>query len=125
MNKMIGFAMVLGALPALAKDSPFACNYGALSPAEIKRHFNDLGPALRKIKTGVKELPDGYAFRFPNDPKTFAMLSEWIEQERRCCPFFDIALRVEHENGPVWMELTGRPGTKEFVKSDFGPWMTN
>ena len=123
MNKMIGFAMILTALPLFAKDSPFACNYGALSPAEIKRHFDELGPALRKIKTGIKELPDGYAFRFPNDPKTFAMLSEWIEQERRCCPFFDIVLRVEHENGPVWMELSGRPGTKDFITADFGPWI--
>src|SRR5436189_2822249 len=125
MNKMLTLAMIFVSLPLIAKDSPFACNYGALSPSEIKRHFYDLGPTLRKIKTGVKELPDGYAFRFPNDPKTFAMLSEWIDQEHRCCPFFDIRLHVEPENGPLWMELTGRPGTKDFIKADGAEWLKN
>lgn len=123
MKNAIGFLMMLTALSTIAKDSPFACNINAFTPQERKRHFDELGPALRKIKTGVRELPNGYAFQFPSDPKTFAMLAEWIDQERRCCPFFDIDLRIEREGGPVWMELTGRPGTKEFVKADFGPWM--
>lgn len=114
---------ILTVIPSLAKDSPFACNINAFTREERKRHFEELGPALRKLKTGVKELADGYAFSFPSDPKTFALLSEWIEQERRCCPFFDIALRIDREGGPLSLELTGRPGTKEFVKADFNPWM--
>lgn len=108
--------------PSLAKDSPFACNINAFTVRERIRHFAELGPALRKLSTGVRELPDGYAFQFPADAKTYALLSEWIDQERRCCPFFDIALRVEREGGPLSMELTGRAGTKEFIQSDFGPW---
>jgi hypothetical protein len=98
-------------------ESPLACNRLALNPAERRRHFEVLGPALMARKTGVRELPAGYEFSFPSDAKTFAMLSEWIEQERRCCPFFDFDLRVEHDGGAVWLRLTGRPGTKEVIRS--------
>jgi hypothetical protein len=121
---MIALAIASTAVSVAPKqESPFACNRLALSSAERKRHFDELGPALRHLKTGVRELPNGYAFSFPNDKKTFAMLTEWIDQERLCCPFFDIALRVEREGGPVWMELSGRPGTKQFIAADARDWI--
>lgn len=113
----------LTVLPAFSEDSPFACNLKAFTAQERKRHFDDLSPMLRKLKTGVRETATGYAFSFPNDAKTFALLSEWIEQERRCCPFFDIALKVEREGGPLWMELSGRPGTKQFIEADGAAWI--
>jgi hypothetical protein len=111
-------------LAEAAKESPFACNRDALSPAERKRHFDELGPALYKLGIGVHELPDGYDFQFPNDASTYKLLTEWVYQETLCCPFFDIAVRLDREGGPLWMRLTGRPGTKEFIKADFGRWMT-
>jgi len=107
----------------IGKESPFVCDRFALTPAERTRHFGELGPALRDRKIALRELPDGYEFKFPTDAKTFAMLTEWIEQERRCCPFFDIDLRIESEGLGVWMRLTGRPGTKEFIRADAGPWL--
>jgi hypothetical protein len=111
------------ALLAVAKDSPFVCDRLALTPEIRKRHFEVLGPALRAARLAVRELPDGYEFKFPSDAKTLAMLEEWIGQERLCCPFFDIDLRLERENGPAWMRLTGRPGTKDFIRADAGPWI--
>src|ERR1043166_1774892 len=42
-------------------ETPFACVPEALSPAERKRHFDELGPMLRKLSTGIRELKDGYA----------------------------------------------------------------
>jgi hypothetical protein len=111
------------ALLAVAKDSPFVCDRLALTPEIRKRHFEVLGPALRAARLAVRELPDGYEFKFPSDAKTLAMLEEWIGQERLCCPFFDIDLRLERENGPAWMRLSGRPGTKDFIRADAGPWI--
>jgi hypothetical protein len=108
---------------AAEKQSPFACDRLALTPEVRKRHFDVLGPALRHMKTGVRELPNGYEFRFPSDPKTFAMLAEFVDQERLCCPFFDIELRVEREGGPLWMRFTGRPGTKDFIQADAAEWI--
>jgi hypothetical protein len=100
-------------------ESPFACNAFALSADVRKRHFEELGPALLKLKKGVRELPDGYELELPADNKTYQLLTEWAFQERLCCPFFDIDLRFDREGGPLWLRLTGRPGTKEFIKEEF------
>ena len=99
--------------------SPFACNGLALSPEVRTHHFEELGPALLKLKKSMRELPDGYEFELPADNKTYQLLTEWAFQERLCCPFFDIDLRLDREGGPLWLRLTGRPGTKEFIKMEF------
>src|SRR6266481_3073998 len=100
-------------------ESPFACNAFVLSPEIRKRHFEEIGPALLKLKKSMRELPDGYELELPADNKTYQLLTEWAFQERLCCPFFDIALRFDRENGPLRLRLTGRPGTKEFIKEEF------
>ena len=99
--------------------SRFACNAFALSPEARKRHFDDLGPALLKLKKSTRELPDGYEFELPADNRTYQLLTEWAFQERLCCPFLDIGLRFDRESGPLWLRLTGRPGTKQFIKEEF------
>ncbi|HLJ90265.1 MAG TPA: hypothetical protein VKZ53_25865 [Candidatus Angelobacter sp.] len=108
---------------AAQHESPFVCDRLALTPDIRKRHFDDLEPKIRALKTGVRELPDGYEFSFPADQTTFALVAEWVIQERLCCPFFDIDLRLEREGGPLWMRLTGRPGTKDFMKVDGKAWL--
>ena len=108
---------------ATSRKSPFACNRLALTPAERKRHFDELGPMLLALKKNVRERADGYEFEFPSDPKTFALVAEWSGQERLCCPFFDISLRLEREGGPLWLRLSGRPGTKEFIRADGAKWI--
>jgi hypothetical protein len=60
----------------------------------------------------------GYEFEFPADKTTYHLLTEWIIDERLCCPFLEIDLRLSREGGPLWLSLTGRPGTKEFIKED-------
>jgi hypothetical protein len=107
--------------PQSAKlESPFACNAFALSPQVRKRHFDELGPALLKLRKRTRELPGGYEFELPADNKTYQLITEWAFQERLCCPFFDIELRLDRENGPLWLRLTGRQGTKEFIKAELG-----
>ena len=104
-------------------ESPFACDRLALDPVARKRHFDELGPDLRSMRKAVRELPDGYEFQFPSDPKTIALVAEWAAGERLCCPFFDIQLRMEPEGGPFWLRLTGRRGTKDFMKVDGASWI--
>jgi hypothetical protein len=104
-------------------ESPFACDRFALDDAARKRHFDELGPALRSLRKAVRELADGYEFQFPADPKTIALVAEWAAGERLCCPFFNIQLRMEPEDGPFWLRLTGRKGTKDFIKVDGASWI--
>ena len=105
------------------RKSSFACNMLAMTPEIRKRHFEEVGPALLKLKKGTRELADGYEFEFPADEKTFQLLTEWAMQERLCCPFFEINLRFEKESGPLWLRLTGREGVKGFIKADASAWV--
>jgi len=118
------FALMMLSVLGLAAthESPFACDRSALNPEQRKRHFDDLGPKLRTLVRGVRELSDGYEFQFPGDPRTFQLIAEWTAGEHLCCPFFDIGLRLDREGGATWIRLTGRPGIKNFIRTDFERW---
>lgn len=98
---------------------PFACNRGALTAQERKRHFDELSPTLRARMKSIHELRDGFEFEFPPDTATFQLVSEWVAGERLCCPFFDIDIHVEHEGRSLWLRLTGPEGVKQFIRSEF------
>src|SRR5262249_16831524 len=111
------------ARPSGQRQSPFACDRLALDPAAPARPFPALGPTPRTLKTGVKELPSGYAFQFPTDMKTVQLVAEWAAGERLCCPFFDIRIHFVAEGGPMWLTISGREGTKQFVEVDAAAWI--
>src|SRR5262245_56557141 len=120
---ILGCVLLTAALAQAAKhESPLACHPSALSPAERRQHFEEYGPRLRERLKGIHELPDGYEFEFTSDSATYAMLSTWMYQERLCCPFFDLDLRIDREGGPLRLRLTGREGVKQFITAEFEPW---
>ena len=116
--------LLLAALAAMccAAESPFACDRAALSAQARKRHFDELSPALRARHTAMRELHDGFEFEFPHDTATYQLVAEWVSGERLCCPFFDIDVHIEREGGSLWLRLTGRPGTKDFIRGEFASW---
>ena len=97
-----------------ADETPFACNMQAISAEERPRHLTVIEQMKQAVKE-VKELPDGYAFRFDASQPTILLVSEFIARERACCPFFTFELLVERNNGPLWLNLRGREGVKEFI----------
>lgn len=99
--------------------SPFACNVSALDAGQRER-WMALTQKLRAAGQEIKELPDGYAFRFPAESQMIQDLGEFIAYERLCCPFFDLELVIEREGGPLWLRLKGREGAKEFIRAEFG-----
>src|SRR5215813_15260464 len=103
-----------GQTPSLQTEhvSPLACNALALSPEVRKRHFEQVGPALLKLKKSMRELPDGYEFEFPASKSAYQLVTEWAFDERLCCPFLEIGLRFDREGGPLWLRLTGREDRK-------------
>jgi hypothetical protein len=125
MKHTLLFAIALGMASSAvwaAHESPFACNRLALTEPARKRHFDELGPALRVIKKTIREVPNGYEFEFPSDPASVQLVSEWAVGEHLCCPFFDVELRFEREGGGFWLRLTGREGVKAFIRTDFARW---
>jgi hypothetical protein len=63
---------------------------------------------------------DGYALLL--EPAQFSMdqALEWTKLERECCPFLEVEVRWDIENGPVWLDLKGPQGVKDFILNDFG-----
>jgi len=104
-------------------ESPFACDTMALTPEIRKRHFEVLSPMLVSMRTAVRELANGYEFEFPNNEKTYHLLTEWVFQESQCCPFFDLDVRLEREHGALVLRATGREGTKAFIQADAARWI--
>ena len=101
-----------------AIESPFACNRGALTAEQWTGHRAVI-EQLFNSRQGVRELPDGYALQLPADDDTLLLATRFITLERRCCPFFDFALEVEREGGPLWLRLSGREGAKAVLRTGF------
>ena len=81
----------------------------AVREADLLR---ELFPAIQE----TRELPDGYAYRFPGDAEWVLKLAQFVVFERVCCPFFTFEMDFEPEQGPVWLHLRGPEGTKEFLE---------
>ena len=104
---------------AAPEESPFACNMSALDTQGRRRHkvvMNQMTTATKE----VKELSDGYGFRFQAEHSTILLISEFVAMERLCCPFFTFEIVAEREGGPLWLNLRGREGAKEFIKAELG-----
>jgi hypothetical protein len=73
---------------------------------------------VRRSQQEVRWLPDGVALGFIAGPGRLAMLATFIELERWCCAFLRFRLTVEPGDGPLWLELTGPPGTPDFLAAE-------
>jgi hypothetical protein len=101
------------------KTSPFTCNMNAIEPAQRKQHIATAVQVFRAVQE-IHELPNGYAFRLPNDATVLLKTAEFIMREKLCCPFFGFTLEVEPEGGPLWLQLTGCEGIKLFIQAEIG-----
>jgi len=68
----------------------------------------------------IKELPNGYGVRFPNNSSLFTALAEWATLEQLCCPFLTLTIESQRDQGPVWLRVTGENGVKDFLRAELG-----
>jgi hypothetical protein len=100
---------------------PLACNELALAPAERKRHFEEVLPAVVKLGKRLnnhRELPDGFEFEFPSDAPAVMTVAEFAWGEHLCCPFVEYEFRLERRGG-FWLRLTGPGQVKDFIRSEY------
>jgi len=97
----------------------FSCNLSAIDQEQRKR-YDLLAKDLLPKHLEVRELPDGYGFRFPNNRSFFTALSEWATLEQLCCPFLTLTLELHRDQGPIWLRATGRDGVKDFLREELG-----
>ncbi len=93
---------------------PIAC---LLPEEKLRERGEEVGAHLLASVEEMRELPDGYDYRFPGDWVWAERLLHFIEEERVCCPFFTFDLRFEPGQGPIWLSMRGPEGTKEFLES--------
>ena len=95
---------------------PIACT---LTAPELQERRSKLLQGVRAAALEAKEMEDGYAYRFQSNDSLLADLATLVQLEHQCCAFLRISLTLEPGDGPIWLELTGPPGTKEFLTSIF------
>lgn len=115
------FVLIAGSLcqaqPA-PEQAPFACNLKAFTPAERIR-WRKLIEHVSSAVVVARELNDGYALRVNASQASLGEVAEWVDLERKCCPFFDFQVDVHGQDGSMWLSLKGREGVKDFIRMDF------
>ena len=96
---------------------PVACT---LSQPDLARRRAGLFAELARRRQEARWLSEGVALRYSSEQGTLALLGEFIQLERQCCPFLRFQLTVEPGGGPIWLELTGPAGTREFLAHEIG-----
>ncbi len=91
-----------------------ACDLGALGAEERARRAELASRVTARFRE-VRDLPDGYEARLDPEPSILRDALDWVLLERRCCPFLRFDLCLEAADGPVWLQLHGGPGVKEFL----------
>ena len=103
-------------VPATA--TRFYCNTRALDPAERASH-GKLGEKLMAARKKVVETEKGYEFQFGPSDVSLDELARWVKTEAKCCPFFDFHIDLEEKGQLLCLRLTGEPGIKAFIRSEF------
>ena len=111
---LISGLLVLVAGMAAATDEPAASIACRLSPGGFSARMGEI-ETLFSVNEEIRELEDGYAFRFPGDADWGAKLLRFIEAERQCCRFFRFELSFEPNHGPVWLRVGGSEEVKSFL----------
>jgi hypothetical protein len=91
-------------------DLPVVCT---LTPASVVTRKSALLPGLVARAHGREDTVTGMRLRLPAD--ALSAVLETVEAERQCCRFLQFDITVEPDGGPIWLELTGPPGTREFL----------
>ena len=96
------------------REVPIVCR---LPEPELREREQVLQQEVFSGVEEIRELSDGYSLRYPGEVRWLDTLTEFIRLERDCCPFFHFELHAEPERGPLWLQLRGREGVKEFVET--------
>ena|ERR1700752_2010910 len=97
-------------------DLPIACS---LTPEALKARREGLLSDLLKRAQSHEELPQGHRLEFVPSGDMLVAIARTIEAERQCCRFLRFSITVEPDGGPIALELTGPPGTREFISALF------
>ena len=93
-------------------DLPIVCT---LTPATIATRKAALLPGLVSGADSREETTTGIRLRLSAD--ALSAILQTVDAERQCCRFLRFDITVEPDGGPIWLELAGPPGTREFLSA--------
>ena len=91
---------------------PIFCS---LTPDALDARKKGLLAALLSQSTGREPLAEGLRLRFEASRETLSNIVQVVDAERRCCRFLRFTITVEPDEAAVTLDLTGPPGSGEFV----------
>jgi hypothetical protein len=94
------------------KKLPIACQ---LIAAEIEARREGLLPGLLAQAQERVPVDNGFRWRLLPSGEILAAAAKTIDAERRCCRFLKFVLTIEPDEGSICLEITGPPGTAEFL----------
>src|SRR5688500_7583048 len=96
------------------KHFPIACS---LDGRALSERQAELRAGVLARATEVERINDGYRWRCSDAPVLGASLGTLIDAERRCCAFLEFHVLAEPGAGSVTLDVSGPPGTPEFLDS--------
>ena len=99
--------------------NPLACNMDVFTLEQREAHIQTTTELIQGVQH-VREIENGYEFRFPNESGFISRIAAFISNERLCCPFLEFNLHIISNYEPVSLSLTGPVGTQEFLRLEFG-----
>lgn len=95
-------------------ELPIACT---LTPEALRTRREGLLMDLVRRAERRKDLPDGLRLEFAPSAETIALIARVVDAERHCCRFLRFGMTVEPDGGPLFLDLTGPAGTRDFVSA--------
>ena len=96
------------------KELPIACT---LSPEALRARKEGLLAGLMRRAASREATSEGLRLHFAAAAGTLPAIVEVVDAERHCCRFLRFAINAEPDEGPVSLELTGPPGTRDFLEA--------
>jgi len=98
-------------------ELPIFCT---LQPDELRLRREQLLSELGRRVQKQEDRPEGYRLEFTSGDDALMLVASVVEAERQCCRFLRFAIQVEPEDGPIYLDLSGPPGTREFLAGVLG-----
>jgi hypothetical protein len=101
----------------IRNEMPVACSHTVFTKKQREEYAKIWGE-LETRRFGITELENGFQYEFSGDPETLRLINEWVNLERKCCPFLTFSVIASNEAGPVLLQLTGNQEAKAFLQAD-------
>ena len=95
-------------------ELPIACT---LTPEALRTRREGLLTDLVRRAERSEDLPDGLRLEFASSAETITLIARAVEAERHCCRFLRFGMTLEPDGGPLFLDLTGPAGTRDFVSA--------